>query len=100
MNEQDILSALRTVVDPEIGMNVVDLGLIYGIEIDGSHVHVAMTATTPACPVGPYLAESAEAAIRSGVLEAASVTVDLVWDPPWSPDRMSEEARTQFGWRD
>lgn len=93
-----VLAAIATVVDPEAGMNVVDLGLIYRVEIDGDRVLVAMTMTTPTCPVADYLAESVRDAIAARFPSLASVDVELTFDPPWTPDRMSDAARAKFGW--
>lgn|SRR5574341_1498712 len=98
MDEQDIKAALRTVEDPEAGMNVLDLGLVYGIEVAPGSVRVEMTMTSPACPAAPYLVDEAAAAIRAVAPEGTDVDVRLVWDPPWTPDRMSADARTRFGW--
>mgnify|MGYP003433305659 CR=1 FL=1 len=97
-NDEDVRAALRGVVDPEVGLNVVDLGLVYGIEIAPGRVRVAMTMTTPACPMGGMISQDAREAILDIVPEGAEVVVDLVWDPPWSPERMSEHARGRFGW--
>lgn len=94
-----VREALRRVIDPEIGINIVDLGLVYGIEVAGGDVRVDVTMTTPACPLGEYVLAGAEAAIRRDVPGARSVEVRLVWEPPWSPERMSDEARHQLGWR-
>lgn len=96
--EEAVRAALRGVIDPEVGMNVVDLGLIYGIEIGSRSVRVAMTMTTPACPMGSMITEDAREAIRDIAPEGADVVVDLVWDPPWSSERMSENAKRHFGW--
>ena|SRR5262245_21531636 len=98
MTELDVREALRSVEDPEAGMNIVDLGLVYSIEARPGRVHVEMTMTSPACPVGPYLVDEAAAAIRAAAAEATEVQVDLVWEPPWTPERMSREARSRFGW--
>jgi FeS assembly SUF system protein len=93
-----IIDVLRTCYDPEIPVNIYDLGLIYDIEItpEGG-VTVRMTLTAPGCPVAFSLPAEVEAKLRSleGVAEAR---VELVWDPPWTPDRMSETARLQLGW--
>ena len=97
MKEQ-VMEVLRTAIDPEIGINIVDLGLVYSVEVNQGQVRVAMTLTTPACPAGQYLAERAEAAIRRHVQDVESVSVEVVWDPPWSLDRMSETAKQQLGW--
>ena len=96
--EEAIRAALRGVIDPEVGMNVVDLGLVYGIEIAPDRVRVAMTMTTPACPMGAMITEDAREAIRDIAPEAAEVDVQLVWDPPWDSSMMSEHAKQRFGW--
>lgn len=98
MTEVDVREALKSVEDPEAGMNIVDLGLVYAIEAQPGRVRVEMTMTSPACPVGAYLVDEAAAAIRAAADEATEVQVDLVWEPPWTPERMSPEARGRFGW--
>ncbi len=99
VNEEQVWAALRTVTDPEIGINVVDLGLVYTVDVSDNEVRVAMTMTSPACPLHAYLTEAAEAAIRQFAPGAAAVQVDMVWDPPWSPAMMSAAAKQQLGWR-
>lgn len=96
--EEQILEVLRQVIDPELGINIVDLGLVYGVEIQNTHVRVKMTMTSPACPLHDYLSEMVHTAIEYSVPNVRSVEVLLVWDPLWSPARMSEEARRQLGW--
>jgi len=98
MTVDEVRDALHEVLDPEVGVNVVDLGLVYGIAVQGDQVRVDLTMTSAACPLGAHLKDQAETAIRSHCPEAARVTVDLVWDPPWSPERMSAEARRSLGW--
>lgn len=98
MSEDDIREALKTVEDPEAGMSIVDLGLVYGIRIEAGRVHVDMTMTSPACPVAPYIVDESVAAIRAIVAEGTDVQVDLVWEPMWTPDLMSTEAQSRFGW--
>ena len=98
MTELEVREALRGVEDPEAGMNIVDLGLVYAIDAQPGRVQVQMTMTSPACPVGPYLVDEAAAAIRAAAPEATEVQVDLVWEPPWTPELMSPEARGRFGW--
>jgi metal-sulfur cluster biosynthetic enzyme len=93
-----VWAALRTVNDPEVGMNVVDLGLVYRVEVAGADVRVDLTMTSPACPLGDAIVDNAVAAIRAAAPGAAKVDIALVWDPPWTPDRMSEAARAKFGW--
>ena len=98
MDEEDVRQALRTVQDPEAGMSVLDLGLVYGIALEPNRVRVEMTMTSPACPAASYLVDEAAAAIRAAAPEGIDVEVRLVWQPPWTPERMSAEARTRFGW--
>src|SRR5580700_10740077 len=94
---EPVLEALKTVRDPEIPVNLVDLGLIYELIVKkGGIVYVEMTLTTPACPVAASMPGEVETAIRS-VPGVDDVRVKLVWSPPWGPDRMSEEARLELG---
>ena len=99
MDEEALLEALRTVDDPEAGMNIVELGLIYGVEATPPTASVRMTMTSAACPLGDYLTDAVRDALRARFPELEQVNVELVWDPPWTPDRMSEEARNFFGWK-
>ena len=92
-----ITSCLENVIDPELGINVVDLGLIYNVLIDANKISVDMTLTTPGCPMAGMLAGSVEQAVRQ-TFEGADVEVSLIWDPPWTPDRLSEAARQQLGY--
>lgn len=97
MPDQDaILEALRTVKDPELNVNVVDLGLVYTVQSRGPEVDVEMTLTTPACPAGPEILRNAVAALEKleGVEKA---NVKLVMTPPWSQDRMTDAARDELG---
>lgn len=93
-----IVAALRNVYDPEIPVNIYDLGLIYALEIDesGGRAHVLMTLTAPGCPVAQTFPGTVQDAVRAveGVNDAQ---VELVWEPPWGPDRMSEAAKLQLG---
>ena len=95
---EEILEALRTVEDPEAAMSIVDLGLVYAVDCAEQVVRVDMTLTSPSCPLGPYMVDEVTAAVRAAVPGVPDVQVNLVWDPPWTPERMSEEARTRFGW--
>ncbi len=96
LNQEALVIALKTVKDPELNLNVIDLGLVYSIQIHEDQVEVEMTLTSPACPVGPELIRNAVAALEKvdGVTKA---DVRLVMSPPWSPDRMTDEARDQLG---
>jgi metal-sulfur cluster biosynthetic enzyme len=93
----DVLDALRHVIDPEIGINVVDLGLVYATDVQGGHVRLTLTTTAPACPLGETLSREVGAAVRR-VPGVTSVSVDLVSEPPWQPSMMSDSARAQLGW--
>ncbi len=95
--QQDVIAALKEIYDPEIPVNIYDLGLIYGVEVDDeSDVTVTMTLTTPHCPVAETMPGEVElrAASVPGVRDAE---VNLVWDPPWGPDKMTDEARLELG---
>lgn len=95
--KEDIIDALKTIFDPEIPVNIYELGLIYEVEVtDDFEAHVKMTLTTPGCPVAQTFPGQVEQKVREveGVSEA---NVELVWDPPWTQDRMSEAARLELG---
>lgn len=95
--KEEIIKMLKTIYDPEIPVNIYDLGLIYDVEIDTlGNVDVKMTLTAPGCPVAQTFPQNVEDAVRSvaGVNEAK---VELVWDPPWTQDRMTEAAKLQLG---
>jgi len=101
LSEESVLAALHRVQDPELLVNIVDLGLVYEVQVtepaEGQyHVHVKMTMTSPACPAGPELIQETKDAILDlkGVEE---VDVEMVMSPPWTPDRMTEEARDELG---
>jgi len=91
-----VVNALKDIYDPEIPVNIYDLGLIYNVEIDEGHVMVTMTLTTPHCPVAESM--PAEVELRVGAVPGVGdAEVNLVWDPPWSPQNMSDEARLELG---
>jgi metal-sulfur cluster biosynthetic enzyme len=96
MNE-DILEALKAVIDPELGINIVDLGLVYQTTRNANGIDVALTMTTPACPLGEMMSEEIKSVLRDRFPDTPDVRVELVWDPPWSPELMSEESRRQLG---
>ena len=91
-------AALRKVVDPEVGINIVDLGLVYAIALDEHGVTVDLTMTSPACPMGESIVAEAEYELSAVLPTRSSVAVNLVWDPPWSPALMSDRARATLGW--
>jgi metal-sulfur cluster biosynthetic enzyme len=95
-DQEAILGALRTVKDPELNINIIDLGLVYTVQQHDDEVDVEMTLTTPACPAGPEILRNAVSALET-VEGISKANVKLVMSPPWSPDRMSDEARDQLG---
>jgi len=96
MNEATVLQTLRQVMDPEIGCNIVDLGLVYSVAIDGTKVSVVMTLTTPGCPMHESIGWGVQNALLNleGVDDAR---VELTWDPPWNPSMMTETGRSTIG---
>ena len=96
--EEALRDALRSVDDPEVGMNIVDLGLVYRIDVAPQRVRVELTMTTPACPLGDLITREVQRAVDAVVPEGTAVDVELVWDPPWRPDMMSDTAKQTFGW--
>jgi metal-sulfur cluster biosynthetic enzyme len=97
MIDQDtLISALRTVKDPELNVNVIDLGLVYSVQAHDDQVDVEMTLTSPACPVGPEMLRNAAAALES-VQGVTKANVKLVMSPPWSPEKMTDAARDELG---
>ncbi|MGD2119669.1 MAG: SUF system Fe-S cluster assembly protein [Chromatiales bacterium] len=97
VEQQALIDAIRTVYDPEIPINIYDLGLIYRLESDAAgHISIDMTLTAPGCPVAGILPGQVRQAVEA-VEGVTAVDVNLVWDPPWSRERMSEEAQLQLG---
>lgn len=96
VTKEQVLDALKEVYDPEIPVNVVDLGLIYGVEVEDGDVHVEMTLTAAGCGMGPYIAQQAE--WRIAELEGVDdVQVDVVFEPQWTPDRISDDGKKLLG---
>jgi metal-sulfur cluster biosynthetic enzyme len=95
--EGDVMDALANVIDPELGLDFVELGLIYGVEVEEGRVSVTFTLTTPACPIGPHVTEQIEEFV--GEVEGVrSVDSQMVFTPPWSPEMMSEDAKFALGY--
>ena len=94
---EDVEAALSNVIDPELGLDFVELGLIYGIEVSGTDVHVTFSLTSPGCPIGPQVSEQIEEFVTEldGV---TSVESTMTFSPPWTPDRMSEDAKFALGY--
>jgi metal-sulfur cluster biosynthetic enzyme len=99
MTKTELIEALKAVEDPEIGMNIVDLGLVYGMDYDPGkgHVHVDLTLTSPGCPLGPEIIRDIKRALRA-LDEVMAVDVDLVWKPLWNPAMMSDYAKDELGY--
>jgi metal-sulfur cluster biosynthetic enzyme len=97
VTERDILESLRTVVDPELGVNIVDLGLVYRVKIAGSRLAIVMTMTSPACPLRDYIKALVVEAVGKWTDELEEIEISIVTDPPWSADLMSDAARRQLG---
>ena len=91
VTKEEVIEVLKTCYDPEIPINIIDLGLVYGVEVEGDLVHIKMTLTMPGCPMGELIIENVKRKVEAieGVKEAK---IELVWDPPWTPERISEEA--------
>jgi metal-sulfur cluster biosynthetic enzyme len=107
MTDRDIASpdagALRAlltqVLDPEVGMNIVDLGLVYDVRVVAGRIEVDITMTTPSCPMGDMIIDEARSLVVAAAPPGTEVQVNLVWDPPWDASMMSEHARKHFGWQ-
>ena len=95
-SKEEVVEALRQVEDPELGMDIVELGLLGDVEVDGAKVKVTYTLTSMACPVGPMIQEDIDRVIRE-VPGVEDVEAELTFDPPWTPDRMSEDAKFILG---
>ena len=95
-SKNDVLEALRQVEDPELGMDVVDLGLVYDVEIEGETAKVTYSLTSMGCPAGPLIAQDMER-VALEVPGVADVALELTFDPPWTPDRMSDDAKFILG---
>jgi metal-sulfur cluster biosynthetic enzyme len=93
----DVMDALSNVIDPELGLDFVELGLIYGVEVSDGHVSVTFTLTTPGCPIGPQVSEQIDEFV--GELDGVkAVDSEMVFVPPWSPEKMSEDAKFALGY--
>jgi metal-sulfur cluster biosynthetic enzyme len=93
-----VVEALRRVIDPEIAMNIVDVGLVYGVRVGTDALRLLLTMTSAACPVTDVIVEEVETELDRVVPPALKIEVELVWEPPWTAERMSERARRFMGW--
>ncbi len=98
IDEQQVRDILRQIIDPEVGMNIVALGLIYRIDIAPDQLTIEMTMTSPACPMGTMLVDDVCAALLEALPAGIEADVRLVWDPPWNPSLMEQAAKQHFGW--
>ena len=94
--KEQVVDALRAVEDPELGMDIVELGLLYDVEVEGPKVKVIHTLTSMGCPVGPMIQENVDQIVRS-MPQVEDVEVELTWDPPWTPEKMSDDAKFILG---
>lgn len=97
VDPEAVTEALSNVIDPELGLDFVELGLVYDVAIDGGRVDITFTLTTPACPIGPQVSEQMEEFVGE-VPGVEEVTTSMVFTPPWTPDRMSEDAKFALGY--
>jgi metal-sulfur cluster biosynthetic enzyme len=94
--KEEVVEALRQVEDPELGMDIVDLGLMYDVELENGKVKVVHTLTSMGCPVGPMIQQQIDDVVR-GLPGVEDVEVELTWDPPWTPEKMSDDAKFILG---
>jgi len=97
MHKEEILDSLKSVIDPELGINIVDLGLVYNVDINGNDVFVTMTMTSQACPMGDLLKRQVIDNIRANFPGSGNVEAALTVDPPWTNEMMSDAAKKQLG---
>lgn len=96
VSKEDVVKVLKECYDPELGISLVDLGLIYDVQVKNDKVIIKMTLTTPGCPMHSFMVNEVEEKVKN-IKGVKDVKVDLVWDPPWTPDRMSKELRKKLG---
>jgi metal-sulfur cluster biosynthetic enzyme len=96
ISKDHVIDILRTVIDPEIGINIVDLGLVYDVSLKDQVIDITMTLTTPGCPMHGSITDWVRRIITM-TIPGSTVNVNLVWEPKWTPDKMSDEAKQQLG---
>jgi metal-sulfur cluster biosynthetic enzyme len=94
---EEVFEAMRRVEDPELGMDIVDLGLLYDVEVEGAKVKLIHSLTSMGCPAGPMIQEDMDATVRSTFPDVEEVEIELTWDPPWTPEKMSDDAKFILG---
>ncbi len=99
VTEDAVWEVLHNVFDPEVGINIVDLGLVYGVDVEADDVKVTMTLTTPGCPLHDTITEAVDTSVHYFVPGAEDVSVDIVWEPRWSPAMISEAGLRDLGWK-
>jgi metal-sulfur cluster biosynthetic enzyme len=94
---EEVIEAMRQVEDPELGMDIVDLGLLYDVEVDGAKVKLIHSLTSMGCPAGPMIQEDMDATVRATFPDVEDVEIELTWEPPWTPEKMSDDAKFILG---
>jgi len=94
---EEVIEAMRRVEDPELGMDIVDLGLLYDVEVDGTKVKLIHSLTSMGCPAGPMIQEDMDATVRATFPDVDDVEIELTWEPAWTPEKMSEDAKFILG---
>lgn len=97
-SREKVFQVLEEVIDPELGVNIVDLGMVYSVEISERKLRVDLTMTTPSCPMGDMIMNDARQHLMAVVPTDAEIHINLVWEPPWGPEKMSDNARYYLGW--
>jgi metal-sulfur cluster biosynthetic enzyme len=95
--KDEVIEALRGVEDPELGMDIVELGLLYDVEVEGPKVKVIHSLTSMGCPAGPMIQEDIHSVVESAFPDVEGVEIELTWQPPWTPERMSDDAKFILG---
>lgn len=98
MTEEDVRNTLQNVDDPEVGVNIVDLGLVYTVDLDPDTINIQMTMTSPTCPLHAIITRNVETALRENFPQVHNVNIKMVWEPPWEPSMMSPDAKQILGW--
>ena len=99
VSKEDVIDVLKTIYDPEIPVNIMDLGLIYGIDVDNGTVKIRMTLTAPGCPMSAFIVDQVKDKVKE-IDGVEDVDVELTFDPPWTPERLSEKAKKMLGWEE